>query len=203
MSRIRKALWVIPVFFLMACNLVSQAAAPQTQPPVQTQAIPVTAATDTLPAATDTAAPTVPPTQAPTDTATAFVPATLDPDTATTAAMMGSMGELMNIRQYFNPVGAPSKSWHNVPIMSQATAGQEFTPFVYSYIATATLDQARKFYAGKTSTMGFAGTVATGSSGSGSQAAHNVDFVSYALTIVLTSFDNDIGHVIVVISRAP
>ena len=203
---IRTALSVIAVLVLtaLACGLPSQSL-PQTQPPVPTQVIPVTAPTDTLPVATDTAAPTEPPTLAPTATATAFVPATLDPASATLAVEMGSMGNMMNgsLSLYLNPVGTPVKSWNGVPIMPQATSGQEYPNHIYSYIATATLNQARQFYAGKSASMGFTGTIGTGYSGSGSKLAHNIDFLSFALSIILTSYDNDTGHVIVVISKAP
>jgi hypothetical protein len=110
---------------------------------------------------------------------------------------------LTNISQYFHPVGAPQASWDVIPIMSQATAGQEFQANIYSYIAAATLNQAHLFVAGKAQSLGLIDSPATGSAGSGSQATHSVTFISYRLTIVLTSFDNDTGHIIVVISTVP
>jgi hypothetical protein len=120
---------------------------------------------------------------------------------ATMAGLMGSEGALENIGQYFNPVGNPVQNWHNVPVMPQATAGQEYSAIVYSYTAAATLEQAHQFYQGKAASLGFVSPPGTGYSGSGNRASHNIDFVSYNLTIVLTSFDNDTSHVIVVISK--
>ncbi|MGD0878636.1 MAG: hypothetical protein ABSA01_10875 [Anaerolineales bacterium] len=91
--------------------------------------------------------------------------------------------------QYFNPVGTPVQNWQDVPVMPQATAG------------AATLEQAHQFYQSKVASMGFASMPGTGYSGSGNRASHNIDFVSHNLTIVLTSFDNETSHVIVVISK--
>jgi hypothetical protein len=166
MMRNKLSVLAILVLTTLACGLGSQAV-PQTQPPVQTQVIPVTAATDTSPAATDTATlppvPTDTPAPAPTDTVGLPALPTLDPASATLAAQMGSMGNMMSggLSLYLNPVGTPVKNWNGVPIMPQATSGQEYPSHIYSYKATATLNQARQFYAGKASSMGFKGTIAT------------------------------------------
>jgi hypothetical protein len=201
MSRNRKYLLVVFVLLSSACGSIPQSVAPETQTPIPMQTSQATVA-PAPPNATSTA--TATPTQVPTDTA---VPATataiIDPVYATQAAMMGAFGALMNISQYFNPVGTPVQNWNGAPVMPQATAGQEFKPNIYSYIAAATLDQARKFYDGKVGALGVTNLPATGSSGTGTKAAHEVTYYSYALTIVLTSYDNDTGHVIVVISRVP
>ncbi len=154
--------------------------------------------------ATVSASATSAPTQAPTATTESLAAtATVDPMLATMAAGLGSAGLLMMnpIPLYFHPVGAPQKSWHDVPIMPQATAGQEFNGNTYSYIAAATLDEARQFYAGKAAALGLPNVSGTGSGGSGSDATHDVTLTSYGLTIVLTSYDNDTSHVIVVIAK--
>jgi hypothetical protein len=146
------------------------------------------------------------PVYSPTDT---IVPAaateTLEPSNATLAAEMGSMGVLMKnpMPQFLHPVGEPLKSWHDVPVMPQATAGQEFNANVYSYIATASLAQAGQFYSSKAASLGLTTPPATGFGGSGSNAEHDMMFSSFSLTIVLTSFDNDTGHVIAVIAKVP
>ena len=87
--------------------------------------------------------------------------------------------------------------------MPQATNGQEFSASIYSYSATATLDQAHQFYASKAGSLGFSNPSVTSIVGSGSTASHQVTYYSYHLTIVLTSYDNDTPHVIVVISKVP
>jgi hypothetical protein len=201
MLQVRKTLTVLFVLLSVSCNAATQAI-PATQVPASTQT-PLVAATST---ATDTPTatllPTDTPTQAPTNTPiTGTAVPTIDPFSATEYAQLGSMGMLLNIRQYFNPAGTPLTSWHNVPIMPNSIAGQEFSANIYSYTAAATLDQARQFYLGKLASLGITNLPGTGSSGSGSNASHNVDFTSFNLTIVLTSFDNDTGPVIVVISK--
>ena len=85
--------------------------------------------------------------------------------------------------------------------MAQATAGQEFNPNVYSYVAAATLDQAQGFYQGKAASLGITTPPGTSFGGTGAKASHGVSFISYNLTILITSYDNDTGHVIVVISK--
>jgi hypothetical protein len=131
------------------------------------------------------------------------VTATVDPSVATSIALMGPMGALMNIDQYYHPVGGPVKTWRDVPVMPEAVAGQEYPPYIYSYTADATLDQARLFYAPLVASFGITFPPATGSSGIGVEATHNVTFFSQAMGIVLTTFDNDPSHVIVVIAKEP
>jgi hypothetical protein len=87
--------------------------------------------------------------------------------------------------------------------MPQAIAGQEFSGYIYSYTATATLDQARLFYEAKAQSLGFSMAPGSGFAGTGSNAQHNVSFVSYNLTLYLASFDNNTGEVIVIISKYP
>jgi len=206
MIRVRKSLLVVLfVTSTLACNLAGSTLPASPQGPVPPQAPPPAATSQQqpslpVPSATQPPTPTETATPAPTDTS---VPPTLDPASATMAAMMGSMGSIGSIAAYFQPVGTPVKVWHNVPIMPQATAGQEFNPRIYSYVAAATLDQAHQYYGSRASALGFVMGPGTGTSGSGSGASHNVDFVSYNLTIILTSFDNDTGHVIVVLSVYP
>jgi hypothetical protein len=197
MIRAGKALLVVFVFLSVACNLASQPL-PATQPPIPTQTAPQAPAP---PLATSTLAASATQTETPAPTDTATTAATTDPLSATMAAMFGSMGAIGSISQYFHPAGAPVESWHDVPIMPQATAGQEYPGNIYSYVATATLDQAWQFYTARATALGFLMAPGTGYGGTGSSANHSVTFISFDLTIVLTSMDDDTGHVIVVISK--
>jgi hypothetical protein len=165
-----------------------------------------------LPTQTASPAPTLPPRATTTPQATAAPaasetaapnPPSATPDSAfeTLQASMGSLGILMNGTQYDNPVGTPLPSWQGVPIMAQATAGQEFNPNVYSYVAATTLDQAQGFYQGKVASLGITNPPVTSFGGTGAKASHGVSYTSYKLSILITSYDNDTGHVIVVISK--
>jgi hypothetical protein len=191
----------------LACGLVSQPALVtpsllENQPPSatalpqETATVVSTSTVPPLPTQTDTLLPA-------TATATMAATDTTDPHQATLNAEMGSMGQLMNIVQYYHPVGTPLKIWRDIAIMSQATAGQQFKPEVYSYIASATLDQARLFYLSKASSLGITNSPSSGYAGTGSQANHNTGFFSYRVSIYIVSFDNDTGNVLVVLSEVP
>lgn len=207
MLKVRKFLPLSVVLFSLSCGLFSQALTVTQTPVPPASPLP---ATPTSPGITPvTPSPEVTATFAPSATNTSTqipttVPtATIDSQAATGVAMVGSMGAITNIALYLHPVGTPLSSWRSVPIMSQATAGQEFPGNIYSYTATATLAQARQFYEGKAQSLGFSMAPATGYAGLGSNASHEVTFISYSLTIYMTSYDNDTGHVIVVISKLP
>jgi hypothetical protein len=207
MFPIRKSFLVFFVLMLLSCNMITQTTQ-VTQTPLPAEPVQATVTTPPQDTATTEATATETPTQAPIDTqiastATATAMATLDPGSATLAAMMGSMGALSNVSQYYHPVGTPVKVWQNVPVMAEATAGQEYQTNIYSYVASATLSQAELFYASKASSLGLTNLPGMGSAGSGSQAVHNAVFPSFNLTIYLASYDNDTGHVMVVIAKSP
>ncbi len=144
------------------------------------------------------------PTAVPTSTAFPQVAnPTVNPLIATTVAQLGPMGALSDISQYYHPQGMPLKIWRAVPIMPEAIAGQEYPPYIYSYTARATLEQANQYYASLASTLGIVYAPGYGSAGTADQAVHNVTYSSPSLVIVLTSFDKDPGQVIVVISETP
>ncbi len=88
--------------------------------------------------------------------------------------------------------------------MKEATTGQEFQPDIYSYKATATLKQGTNFYKSASNSPHWSCfPTATGSGGTGSQATHSATLLCGSLTIIITSFDNDSDHVLVVVNKAP
>ena len=196
----------VVVFIAAICALILAGCTSAVAPTAATKTSPPTLTFTPSPQPTPTSPPS--PTESPTDTqapSPTLTPAAtpLSTEMQTEMAMVGSAGALANISQYFHPAGTPAQSWNGVPIMPQATAGQEFNPYVYSYTATATLEQARQFYASKAADLGLPGVSGTGSGGTGNGAFHNVVFLSRPLTIDATAFDNDSTHVVVVISKAP
>lgn len=50
------------------------------------------------------------------------------------------------VANYFDPQGTPVAEWNGIPIMSQATAGQEFDASNYSFKFTGTVKEAVDFY---------------------------------------------------------
>lgn len=56
----------------------------------------------------------------------------------------------------FNPQGAPVQEWKGIPIMPQATAGQEFTQkSAYSFKASVTMQEVQDFYSEKLVALGW------------------------------------------------
>jgi hypothetical protein len=198
--RSRNTLLLLFLLAFAACNPATPTLSPS-QPAVPTRTATATQPPVVQPSETPLPAPTQTP--IPATNATTQTPAgpTIDPKIATQQARVGSMAYLAKIDQYENPVGAPLTAWRAVPIMSQATAGQEFTPNVYSFTAAATLDQAKQFYSSQADVLGIPSLTGTDSGGTGNEAYHKAVFYSYVLTIFILSHDNDSGHVIVVISK--
>lgn len=199
---------------LFACNLF----APPAQAPQATATLGATdtAAPSATAASTDTPNPIN--TLAPSDTPEPSATSTLGPGVAVTATFIANMTEMVGTEAaqlgpmahmmgylafYSNPVGTPLQNWHDVPIMPQATAGQEFQADIYSYKAGVTLAQAEEFYTAKSSESGWACTMAKGSAGTGSQANHSATFLCKGLLLVVTSFDADPKNVLVVINKTP
>lgn len=56
---------------------------------------------------------------------------------------------------FFNPQGTPITEWNGIPIMPQATAGQEFDSTTYSFKATATAQEVQDFYNAQLTTLGW------------------------------------------------
>jgi hypothetical protein len=177
---------------VLACSLVSASATPT----ATVEVLPTIAATDTVTVqASDTPAPTT--TASPSKT----------PD-ALSQSMPMPFTNMMGVSQYFNPVGQPVAAWNGIPIMPQATAGQEFIPGqVYGFKASSTIAQAVSFYEAKIPALGFTLNGAgpgSGSSGTGSNKQHNGSFEFYKgtqiLLIYIDSYDSDPNTIFVVIS---
>jgi hypothetical protein len=63
---------------------------------------------------------------------------------STLEALPSAMPE---VQAYINPQGTPVSEWNGIPVMSQATAGQEFTDtHTYSFKVDATVKDAQDFY---------------------------------------------------------
>lgn len=219
----RSILLLVFVLTLIACNLM---ALPTQAPPAtatvsasETLVFTATIAASETPFPTDTAAPSKtppPPTESgptipPEETLTPGIAATYAAFIAnqtemvgTEAAQLGPMAHMLGyLIFYSNPVGTPLQNWHDIPIMPQATAGQEFQADIYSYKASATFVDATRFYAAKSSSLGWSCVQSTGNSGTGSSANHSTTFLCQGFLLNVTSFDNDPNHVLVVINKAP
>ncbi len=67
-----------------------------------------------------------------------------------------------------NPTGQPVANWNGIPVMKQATAGQEFNKSSYSFKANVTADDVQTFYNDQLKALGWSSTLsATGGSQGG------------------------------------
>jgi hypothetical protein len=195
----------MPLLVFLGLLLAACSPHPQPIPPTPTSASsPTSLHTATLQMTPVLQVLTETPTQVPSNTLPPpAVSPTMDLLLSTAVAQLGPLEALTNISQYYYPIGVPLKIWRDVPVMPEAVSGQEFPPYVYSYTAKASLDQSRQFYALLTLRLGITDPAGSGNAGTGAQAIHDVTFFSPQLMIVLTSFDLDPGHVIVVIAKLP
>lgn len=68
---------------------------------------------------------------------------------------------IAGVGNYFDPQGAPATEWNGIPIMPQATAGQEFDATNYSFKYTGVPKEASEFYADSLGTVGWSPMVTT------------------------------------------
>ncbi len=200
---------ILLVFLLGACSLSSTPQAlSQSQDTAQyPNPVPSETASASMPTLTPTipasATPRPAASQIPSDTPTQDVfAASKTAYQSTQYSLVGPLAVLNGIDQYYNPVGTPLKTWHDIPIMSQATAGQEFRADVYSFKATASLSQASSFYASRAAALKwFCTGPITGYSGTGTNAEHSSDYMCQGFFISIVSMDNNTKEVIVIIEK--
>ncbi len=78
------------------------------------------------------------------------------------SALPSGMPNLPDITKYMNPSGKPATEWNGIPIMTQATAGQEFDKNTYSYkVSGITANDVQTFYSGKLTAAGWSSTLST------------------------------------------
>jgi len=62
---------------------------------------------------------------------------------------------LPEVGNYFNPTGTPVDEWNGIPVMPQATAGEEFGESTYSYTVPVTAKDVQAFYNQKMEELGW------------------------------------------------
>jgi len=67
-----------------------------------------------------------------------------------------------DVTEFLNPSGAPASEWRGIPIMPEATAGEEFDPNTYSFkVAGATGLDVEEFYDAQLEALGWSSPVRT------------------------------------------
>jgi hypothetical protein len=116
------------------------------------------------------------------------------PDIAATAqavvsAIPSGVPNLPDVTGYLDPTGAPVKDWNGIPVMTQATAGQEFNKNTYSFKAgSVAAADVQAFYNDKLKALGWSSSF-SGAAGEGAVMAFTKG--SSLLTVVVTKNGKD------------
>jgi hypothetical protein len=186
MSRLSKILSLIVVIvFLLACNFV-------TQPLNEAQNLAQTAQAlgTSIPIETFQALPTVIASAIPAETLQAL------PSAIPSLEALGSA--IPDFENLFDPQGTPVQEWRGIPIMPQATAGEEFNENnTYSFRASATVQEVQQFYDQQLSGLGWNQPLDFPMPGEGGIMIYQKD--DSTLTITVTPSD---GTVVVLLTIA-
>lgn len=112
---------------------------------------------------------------------------------ASTAEAMASAvpSGLPDVSKYLNPQGQPVSDWNGIPIMSQATAGEEFSKSTYSYrVSGVTAQDVQTFYNDKLKASGWSSPFSAQGGSSGGLMLFTKE--SQVLTITITPADQDL-----------
>jgi hypothetical protein len=140
MSRLSKILSiVVVVVFALACNFVTQPINDAQNLALTAQSVATLIPVETLQAL---------PSLIPAETLQALPSAI-----PTLEALASALPDFGNM---FNPQGTPVQEWMGIPIMPQATAGQEFSEQnTYSFRVNATTTEIQDFYTEQLTTLGW------------------------------------------------
>ena len=104
-----------------------------------------------------------------------------------------------DVTQYLNPSGAPVSDWNGIPIMTQATAGQEFNNNTYSFKASGiTETDVETFYKDKLTGLGWTSQFGAQGGSSGGLMLFSKD--SSVLTITVSQSGQDFVVILVLSS---
>jgi len=114
--------------------------------------------------------------------------ATNMPELASTIEAAGT--SLPDIGQMMDPQGTPVTEWNGIPIMSQATAGQEFVDAKsYSFKANVTVQEVQDYYNAELVKLGWSSTFSLPGDSQGAVLLFSKD--SSALTMTISSSDGE------------
>ncbi|HXQ36086.1 MAG TPA: hypothetical protein VN843_18875 [Anaerolineales bacterium] len=176
MSRLNKLISVtILVLFILACNFV-------TQPIRDVQNVAGTAQSfaSALPVETLQALAS----QIPAETLQALPSAI--PSFEALATEFGNM---------FNPQGTPVESWNDIPIMPEATSGQEFDEKTYSFKTDATVQEVQNYYSEQLPGLGWNQTFNVPADANGGVSVYSKG--SNILTLTITAME---GSTVVILT---
>lgn len=182
MSRLNKFISItILVLFILACNFVTQPIEDVQNVAGTAQSIASALPMETLQALASQVA-----SQIPAETLQALP--SVAPSLEALATEFGNM---------FNPQGTPVEAWREIPIMPQATAGQEFDGGTYSFKVNATVQEVQNYYSQQLESSGWEQTFSVPADANGAVMLFSKD--SSTLTITITSTE---GSTVVILILA-
>jgi hypothetical protein len=117
------------------------------------------------------------------------------PDIASTIEAAGT--KLPDLGQMFDPKGTPVSEWNGIPIMPQATVGQEFADAKsYSFKTNVTVQEVQDYYNTELVKLGWSSTMSLPGSSNGAVMLFSKD--GAALTITISMVD---GSTVVVLTQ--
>lgn len=106
------------------------------------------------------------------------------------SAFPSGMPNIPDVSQYMNSSGTPATEWNGIPIMSQATAGQEFDKSTYSYKASGvTGTDIQTFYSDKLTAAGWTSSLSAMAGDAGGVLVYSKG--SNTVTITVAKSDAD------------
>ncbi|MCL5611934.1 MAG: hypothetical protein M1485_05180 [Chloroflexi bacterium] len=98
---------------------------------------------------------------------------------------------LGNVGDYLNPTGTPVSTWNDIPIMTQATAGQEFNQNTYSFKAGGIAESdVQTFYTDKLKALGWTSAFGFQGGGQGGVMLFTKDSKALAITVTMDDSNN-------------
>ena len=177
MSRLSKfLLLIVLIVFVLACNFI-----PQQVRDVQNLASTAESVASSMPGLASTAESVL----------------TSMPEIVTTVESAATSMPDFDEFNYFNPQGTPLSDWNGVPIMTQATAGEEFNDETYSFKVSATAQDVQDYYNSELVNLGWSSAFQFSTGDGGALMTFSMD--SRLLTITITALD---GETVVVLTLA-
>jgi hypothetical protein len=98
---------------------------------------------------------------------------------------------LPDVQKYLNPQGSPVSEWNGIPVMPQATAGEEFSKGTYSYRVSGVDEAAvQAFYNDKLKAQGWSSPFSAQGGNSGGLMLFTKE--TQVLTITVAKSDQDL-----------
>lgn len=167
MSRLNKIISItILILFILACNFVTQPIEDVQNAAGTAQSIASALPMETLQALAS---------QIPVETLQALP--SVAPSLEALATTFGNM---------FDPQGTPVEAWREIPIMPQATAGQEFDGGTYSFKTNVTVQEVQNYYNEQLAGLGWDQTFSSPADANGAVMLFSKDSNSLTITIAST-----------------